>query len=92
MQKLGKALHSSALMFLFPDFPGGSDGKASAYNTGDPGLIPGKSIPQDMIPAKLSPPSFPSPLDCYDYACFKGKINLGLEKLILCWLGVPGQS
>ena len=24
-----------------PDFPGGSDGKASAYNTGDPGSIPG---------------------------------------------------
>ena len=23
------------------DFPGGSDSKASAYNTGDPGLIPG---------------------------------------------------
>ena len=23
------------------DFPGGSDGKASAYNVGDPGLIPG---------------------------------------------------
>ena len=23
------------------DFPGGSDGKASAYNAGDPGLIPG---------------------------------------------------
>ena len=22
------------------DFPGGSDGKASAYNAGDPGLIP----------------------------------------------------
>ena len=22
-------------------FPGGSDGKASAYNTGDPGSIPG---------------------------------------------------
>ena len=22
------------------DFPGGSDGKASAYNVGDPGLIP----------------------------------------------------
>ena len=36
--------------FVFPlfsfyyivfDFPGGSDGKASAYNTGDLGLIPG---------------------------------------------------
>ena len=23
------------------DFPGGSDGKASAYSAGDPGLIPG---------------------------------------------------
>ena len=23
------------------DFPGGSDGKASAYNAGDSGLIPG---------------------------------------------------
>ena len=23
------------------NFPGGSDGKASAYNAGDPGLIPG---------------------------------------------------
>jgi len=23
------------------DFPGGSDGKAFAYNVGDPGLIPG---------------------------------------------------
>ena len=23
------------------DFPSGSDGKASAYNAGDPGLIPG---------------------------------------------------
>ena len=23
------------------DFPGGSDGKESAYNVGDPGLIPG---------------------------------------------------
>ena len=26
---------------FFIDFPGGSDGKASAYNAGDPGLIPG---------------------------------------------------
>ena len=25
----------------FPDFPGGSDGKPSAYNAGDPGSIPG---------------------------------------------------
>ena len=26
---------------LYQDFPGGSDGKASAYNAGDPGPIPG---------------------------------------------------
>ena len=24
-----------------PDFPGGSDGKVSAYNAGDPGSVPG---------------------------------------------------
>ena len=24
-----------------PDFPGGSDGKASVYNVGNPGSIPG---------------------------------------------------
>ena len=27
------------------DFPGGSDGNASAYNAGDPGLIPGLGKP-----------------------------------------------
>ena len=27
--------------FIFQDFSGGSDGKASAYNVGDLGLIPG---------------------------------------------------
>ena len=26
---------------MFMDFPGGSDGKESAYNVGDPGSIPG---------------------------------------------------
>ena len=29
------------LLYLELDFPGGSDGKASAYNAGDPGSIPG---------------------------------------------------
>ena len=28
-------------VFDLPVFPGGSDGKVSAYNVGDPGLIPG---------------------------------------------------
>ena len=26
---------------IYGDFPGGSDGKASVYNAGDPGSIPG---------------------------------------------------
>ena len=29
------------LIPLLKDFPGGSDGKVSAYNAGDPGSIPG---------------------------------------------------
>ena len=28
-------------VYIFRDFPGGSDGKASAYNAGDLGSIPG---------------------------------------------------
>ena len=28
-------------LYCAKDFPGGSDSKASAYNAGDPGLIPG---------------------------------------------------
>ena len=30
-----------AALFILTDFPGGSHGKASAYNVGDPGSIPG---------------------------------------------------
>ena len=32
------------------DFPGGSDGKASAYNAGDPGSIPvsGRSLEKEV--------------------------------------------
>ena len=32
-------------MRLFKDFAGGSDGKASVYNAGDPGSIPGLEYP-----------------------------------------------
>ena len=35
-------LQSSKSWYLcLGDFPGGSDGKASTYNAGDPGSIPG---------------------------------------------------
>ena len=33
--------HKSSFSYLFYNFPGGSDGKASSYKAGDPGLILG---------------------------------------------------
>ena len=36
-----QALYLYRLCIHTLDFPGGSDGKASAYNAGDPGSIPG---------------------------------------------------
>ena len=35
------ALFRDVCVYGFQSFPGGSDGKASACNAGDPGLIPG---------------------------------------------------
>ena len=40
-QHLPNALGHLNIPKLLKYFPGGSDGKASAYNAGDPGLIPG---------------------------------------------------
>ena len=34
-----------------PYFPGGSDGKASAYNVGDPGSIPGR---EDLLEKEMA--------------------------------------
>ena len=33
--------HTKSVKYYFPKFPGSSDGKESACNAGDPGLIPG---------------------------------------------------
>ena len=60
-----------------PNFPGGSDFKASAYNAGDPGSIPGsgRSLKKGMVthssilstphspPPKKSPKDFPGGSD-----------------------------
>ena len=35
-----KSISVTTVVYIF-NFPGGSDGKASAYNAGDPGSIPG---------------------------------------------------
>ena len=36
-----KSIALCVYIYMYMDFPGGSDGKASAYNVGDPGSIPG---------------------------------------------------
>ena len=38
-------MHIFGLSYTQIDFPGGSDGKASVYNAGDPGSIPGWEDP-----------------------------------------------
>ena len=38
-------MYSELLLLLSAGFPGGSDGKASVYNAGDPGSIPGLGRP-----------------------------------------------
>ena len=46
MRKLSRWLNLSTKMT--EDFPGGSDGKASVYNAGDPDSIPGLEDPLEM--------------------------------------------
>ena len=46
------------------DFPGGSDGKASAYNAGDPGSIPGsRRSPGEGNGKPLQYPCLEYPMD-----------------------------
>ena len=41
LQHVSLSSHLVRLSVFVKDFPGGSDGKVSAYNVGDPGSIPG---------------------------------------------------
>ena len=51
-------------MFIHKDFPGGSDGKASAYNEGDPGSIPGSGrCPGEGNGNPLQYPCLDNPMD-----------------------------
>ena len=46
------------------DFPGGSDGKASAYNAGDPGSVPGSGrSPGEGNGNPLQYPCLENPMD-----------------------------
>ena len=57
-------------------FPGGSDGKASAYNAGDPGLIPGSG--------RSSGEGNGDPLQ---YSCLENPMDGGA-----CWATVHGVA
>ena len=48
---------------MLSDFPGGSDGKASAYNAGDPGSISG--LGKSPGEGKPTPVFLPPPLPPY---------------------------
>ena len=43
----GASINKLNMRTLSADFPGGSDGKASTYNAGDPGSIPGLGKPSE---------------------------------------------
>jgi len=58
------------------DFPGGSEGKASAYNAGDPSLIPGSG--------RSSGEGNGNPLQ---YSCLENPMDGGA-----CWAIVHGVS
>ena len=50
--------------FCSSDFPGGSDGKASTYNGGDPGSIPGSGrSPGEGNSNALQHPCLENPVD-----------------------------
>ena len=58
--------YSLAMAFI-QDFPGGSDGKASAYNAGDPGSIPGSGrSPGKGNALSISRPHLPPVPDTQD--------------------------
>ena len=51
-------------MFSLKGFPGGSDSKESAHNTGDPGLIPGlEGSPGERNNSPLQYPCLENPMD-----------------------------
>ena len=60
-------------------FPGGSDGKESAYDSGDPGSIPGLgSSPVEGIGYSWAPVflGFPGGSDGKESACSAGDLDL----------------
>ena len=66
--KIPQAAQPNKIKFLVPnmlqDFPGGLDGKASTYNEGDPGLIPGSGrSPEEGNGSPLQYSCLENPMD-----------------------------
>ena len=79
--------------FGFMDFPGGSDGKESAYNAGDLGLIPGSGrFPGAAAAAAKSLQSCPTLCDPIDGSPGNGN-SLHLASILawkIPWMEEPG--
>ena len=67
---------------MVQDFPGGPDGKASAYNVGDPGSIPGLGIsPGEGNGNPLQYSCLENPMDRWaDWLYFMGSQIVGHTK------------
>ena len=58
-------------------FPGSSDGKASAYNAGDPGSIPGSGrSPREGKGNPLQYSGLENSMDCIDHGVTKSQTGL----------------
>ena len=79
------------------DFPGGSDGKASAYNVGDLGLIPGSGrSPSEGNGNLLQYPCLENPMDggawwAKVHGVTKSRTRLSNFTFTLCKLSIPKQ-
>ena len=77
-------------MLLSMGFPGGSDGKESACNVGDPGLIPG--LGRSLGEGRGNPPQYSyleNPMD--NSTCYLSGMKVGRQKFggfSSRWMGI----
>ena len=69
-------IYLDSLLLMNSDFPGGSDGRVSAYNAGDPSSIPGLGrSPREGISHPSSILELPWCLDSKESACNVGDLG-----------------
>ena len=73
--------HSLVLPFFGMGFPGGSEGKASACNMGDPGLIPGSGrCPGEENGNPVMKLTFSSPVATAEFSKFADIVSVALSQ------------